>query len=98
MQKVISVNLNGHVYQLDESGYERLRAYLGHAEQQLAANPDRAEILADLEQAIADKCQRYLGPHKSVVAADEMRSRVFSDRSAISGGRNDAPPRRAAEP
>ena len=27
MQKVISINLNGHAYQLDESGYETLSAY-----------------------------------------------------------------------
>jgi phage shock protein PspC (stress-responsive transcriptional regulator) len=76
MQKVISINLNGQVYQLDESGYETLREYLAHAEQQLAANPDRAEIMADLEQAVADKCQRYLGPHKSVVTAGEVNQIV----------------------
>ena len=65
MQKVISINLNGNAYQLDESGYETLRDYLAGAERALADNPDRAEIIADLEQAIADKCQRYLGPHKT---------------------------------
>ena len=72
MQKVTSVNLNGNAYQLDESGYETLREYLARAEGQLQDNPDRAEIMADLEQAIADKCQRYLGPHKTVVTASEM--------------------------
>jgi phage shock protein PspC (stress-responsive transcriptional regulator) len=72
MQKVISINLNGNAYQLDESGYERLREYLARAEQALSDNPDRAEIMADLEQAIADKCQRYLGPHKTVVTAGEV--------------------------
>ena len=49
MQKVISVNLNGNVYQLDESGYDTLREYLASAEQQLRDNPDRADIMADLE-------------------------------------------------
>jgi phage shock protein PspC (stress-responsive transcriptional regulator) len=72
MQKVISINLNGNAYQLDESGYETLRQYLARAEQQLEANPDRAEIMADLEQAIADKCQKYLGPNKNVVASGEV--------------------------
>ena len=32
MQKVISINLNGNAYQLDESGYDALRAYLARAE------------------------------------------------------------------
>jgi len=72
MQKVISINLNGNAYQLDESGYEALRDYLAGAERALAANPDRAEIMSDLEQAIAEKCQRFLGSHKSVVSASEV--------------------------
>jgi len=72
MQKVISINLNGNAYQLDESGYDSLREYLAGAEAALAANPDRAEIMADLEQAIAEKCQRFLGPQKSVVSASEV--------------------------
>jgi phage shock protein PspC (stress-responsive transcriptional regulator) len=72
MQKVISINLNGHAYQLEERGYDALRAYLESAETALASNPDRVEIMADLEQAIAEKCQKFLGSHKSVVAASEV--------------------------
>ena len=54
MQKVISINLNGIAYQLEEDGYDALREYLAGAEQQLHDNPDRAEIMADLEQAFVD--------------------------------------------
>jgi len=72
MQKVISINLNGHAYQVDEAGYDALRDYLDGAERALAGNPDRSEIVADLEQAIADRCQQVLGPHKSVVAAADV--------------------------
>jgi phage shock protein PspC (stress-responsive transcriptional regulator) len=76
MQKVITVNLNGHAYQLEESGYDILRDYLDRAAADLAGNPDRAEIIADLEQAVADKCQRFLGPHKSVITAGEVEQIV----------------------
>ncbi|MEO8520293.1 MAG: PspC domain-containing protein [Acidobacteriota bacterium] len=72
MQKVITINLNGNAYQLDESGYDALRDYLAGAERALAANPDRVEIMTDLQQAIADKCRMFLGPHKSVVDAGEI--------------------------
>ena len=72
MQKVISINLNGHAYQVDEAGYSALRDYLDGAERALAGNPDRREIVADLEQAIADRCRQVLGPHKSVVAAADV--------------------------
>jgi len=72
MRKVTTVNLNGNAYQLEESGYERLRAYLDDAESRLRGNPDRAEIIADLEQAIADNCAASLGPHKNVVSDAEI--------------------------
>jgi phage shock protein PspC (stress-responsive transcriptional regulator) len=76
MQKVISINLNANAYQLDESGYNVLREYLAGAERALEGNPDRQEIMADLEQAIADKCRKFLSPHKSVVEASEVEQIV----------------------
>ncbi len=72
MHKVIVINLNGNAYQVDEIGYDALRAYLDRAKSQLEANPDLAEIMADLEQAIGEKCQRFLSPHKTVVSAAEV--------------------------
>ena len=39
MQKVITINLNGNAYQLDEGGYDTVRAYLPRAEQALSQNP-----------------------------------------------------------
>jgi phage shock protein PspC (stress-responsive transcriptional regulator) len=76
MQKVININLNGNAYQLDERGYDVLREYLAGAERALEGNPDRQEIIADLEQAIADKCRKFLSPHKSVVEASEIEQIV----------------------
>src|SRR6476469_3745888 len=89
MQKVISINLNGNAYQLDESGYEALRDYLAGAERALAANPDRAEIMRDLEQAIAEKCQRFLGSHKSVVSASEV-DQIVKEMGPIEAAEGDA--------
>jgi phage shock protein PspC (stress-responsive transcriptional regulator) len=76
MQKVITINLNGNAYQLDETGYEALQEYLAGAERALAANPDRREIIADLEQAIADKCAKFLSASKTVVTATEVEQIV----------------------
>ncbi|HEU5080168.1 MAG TPA: PspC domain-containing protein [Opitutaceae bacterium] len=72
MNKVITVNLNGNAYQLEEDGYNALRAYLEGAAQRLAHNPDRDEIIADIEQAIADKFRAILGKFKSVVETKEV--------------------------
>jgi phage shock protein PspC (stress-responsive transcriptional regulator) len=82
MNTVITVNLNGNAYQLDQQGFEALRAYLDSAEARLAGNPDKAEILSDIEQAIADKCRRYLNPHKSVVAAAEL-DRILAEMGPV---------------
>jgi phage shock protein PspC (stress-responsive transcriptional regulator) len=73
MQKVITVSLNGNAYQLDEAAYTQLAAYLDEAARALAANPDRTEIIADLEQAIAEKCTGYLNAHKNVVTGPELQ-------------------------
>ena len=87
MQKVIAINLNGNAFQIDESGYAALVAYLESADRQLRDNPDRAEIVADLEQAIADKCAGFLGPHKSVVTTAEV-DRIIRDMGRIPAERN----------
>ena len=89
MRTVITISLNGNAYQLDAVGFDALRAYLQVAEQRLAGNPDQAEILADLEQAIADKCNRFLGPHKNVVSADEV-AEVIREMGPVDGGAGEA--------
>src|SRR5271155_3341476 len=72
MNTVIIVNLNGIAFHLEEPGFQTLRAYLDRAQSQLTANPDKAEIMSDLEQAIADKCSHYLNAHKNVLTAAEI--------------------------
>jgi phage shock protein PspC (stress-responsive transcriptional regulator) len=72
MNKVITINLNGVAYQLEEGGYDALRAYLENAARRLEGNPDKDEIIADIEQAIADKFRALLGAHKTVVNTKEV--------------------------
>jgi phage shock protein PspC (stress-responsive transcriptional regulator) len=85
MQKVISINLNGIAYQLEEGGYGVLQAYLSRAERELTNNPDRTEIMRDLEQAIADKCQRFLGPHKAIVVEAEV-AQIVAEMGPVTSG------------
>jgi phage shock protein PspC (stress-responsive transcriptional regulator) len=72
MRPVISVSLSGRAYQLEDDAHAALAKYLDSAARALAGNPDQAEILADLEQAIADKCERFLNAHKTVVVRSEI--------------------------
>ena len=101
MQKVITISLNGNAYQLDEAAYDALRTYLDHAETALGSNPDCAEIIRDVEQAIADKSLRVLGPGKSVVSLAEIKD-ILREIGPVDPGANGAswvhmsalPPRR----
>lgn len=72
MHEVNTVSLNGNAWQIEIKGCQALAAYLKSAENRLTGDPDRAEILADLEQAIADKLSRHVSAHKNVVTADEI--------------------------
>ena len=72
MQKVVTISLNGIAYQLEEPGYNQLRTYLERAESRLQDSPDRNEVMADLEQAVGEKCRAVLGPHKTVVNSAEV--------------------------
>jgi phage shock protein PspC (stress-responsive transcriptional regulator) len=85
MNTVIIVNLNGNAFHLEEPGYRALHAYLERASAQLKDNPDKGEIVADLEQAIADKCARFLQPHKNVLSAAEIDS-ILTEMGPVQSG------------
>lgn len=87
MNKVITINLNGNAYSVEEDGYALLKKYLDHATRQLAANPDKDEIIADLEQAIADKCAQKLSVRKTVVAGHEIEA-IIAQMGPVNGEDN----------
>src|SRR5579871_6086177 len=82
MNKVITINLGGTAYQLEEGGYDALRTYLETATARLAGNPDRDEILSDIERAIAEKFRTLLGSYKTVVLAKEVGA-VLAEMGSI---------------
>jgi len=84
MNKVITINLGGRAYQLEESGFDALRAYLDDAAARLEGDPGKSEIIADLEQAIGEKCDKVLSPHKSVVLTDEI-NRIIAEMGPVEG-------------
>jgi len=74
MNKVISIHLHGVAFQLEEGGYDALRAYLDNAARQLDGNPDKTEIIADIETAIADKFTGRLTAGRNVVLTAEVEA------------------------
>ncbi|MBL8122327.1 PspC domain-containing protein [Candidatus Saccharibacteria bacterium] len=74
MKKVVTINLNGRAYQVEEAGYDALQDYLARTEKTLSKNPDKTEIVADIEQAIAEKCDSVLTGGKNVVSSEQITS------------------------
>lgn len=84
MQRVVSINLNGNAYQVEENGYNALFAYIDAVETAARDSADRAERVAIVERLIAERCQTYLGPHKTVITTAEI-DRILLDLPPISG-------------
>ncbi len=82
MNKVTTINLNGNAFQLEESGYELLKKYLDRAKTKLADDPDRDEILADFERAIAEKCDGYRHARKSIITESEVK-KIIDDMGPV---------------
>ncbi len=70
----ITVSLNRSTVQMDEASFVRLESYLGEASRTLALNPVRQEFLADLEQAIADRCLQRLPAGQTVISLMELET------------------------
>jgi phage shock protein PspC (stress-responsive transcriptional regulator) len=74
MQRIsVTVTLNRSTLQFDEAAFQRLEQYLAEARRALEGNPDQAEILGDLEQAVADQCSRRLAAGGSLVTLAELQ-------------------------
>lgn len=89
MERVVTINLNGNAFQLEQGAYDALRQWLDAADAGLKGNPDCAEILSDLEQAVADKCAGVLGARKTVVSGAEM-SAILKEMGPVKDTGKDA--------
>ena len=89
MRKVITGSLNGNAYQFEEGAFATIKAYLDAAAARTTGNVDRKELLSDLEQSIADKCDTYLGKHKNVVS-DEEAALILREMGPVESGETGA--------
>lgn len=73
MNRVTIVNLAGRAYYVDDEGAAAIATWLDAARDRLAADPDRDELLADFERAIAERCDSHLADERSVVTVEQAR-------------------------
>lgn len=76
MKKVIQIILSGSstTFQLDENADDALQSYLNRAKLRLGTDPDREEVLRDLEQSIGEKLARLPDAAGRIVSRDEVDS------------------------
>ena len=88
MEKTISIRLRGHdgQFRLEEVAYERLSRYLDRAAARLEDDPDRAEVLGDLERSVGDKLAALLGSDDRLITATDIEG-VLDAIGAVDTGR-----------
>lgn len=84
MHKVTTINLNGKAYQVEEAGYDLLKEYLEEASQKLGDIPDKKDVLTDFEQAIAEKADKRLNFHKTVLTESEIKD-IIEEMGPVEG-------------
>jgi len=98
MNKVITINLNGRAFLLEEGGYEKLQTYLQDSRGRLGQDPDKEEIVKDLEQAVAEKFGRFLTAGKTVVLETEVDEVIKEMGQVESGQKTDNGAAASSEP
>jgi phage shock protein C len=101
MDKTIVIGLSGHSeqFRLDQDAYDRLTRYLDRAESRLQDDPDRTEVIGDLERSVGDKLAALLGSDDRLITSTDIDG-VLDEIGAVDTGRrpvpgdDDAPPRR----
>jgi phage shock protein PspC (stress-responsive transcriptional regulator) len=88
MDKTIVIGLSGHAerYRLHEDAYDRLTEYLDRAAARLHDDPERAEVLDDLERSVGDKLAALLGSDDRLVSATDIDG-VLEEIGAVDTGR-----------
>src|SRR5690349_19805980 len=87
MERTMLITLTGHpeAYRLDEAAYTRLSGYLDRAARRLQADPDREEIIGDLERSVGDRLAALAGGPERIVTAAEI-DRILEDIGAVDAG------------
>jgi phage shock protein PspC (stress-responsive transcriptional regulator) len=92
MEKTITIGLAGGAqrYRLDEDAYARLSQYLERAEHRLQDDPDRTEVLGDLERSIGDRLSGLVATDDRLLTAADIDG-VLEAIGMVDTGRDATP-------
>lgn len=92
MHKTHAISLGNLVFSLEEDAYKKLDHYLSQIKKIFADNPDKDEIIADIENSIADTFTKKLSKSKQVITVSDVNKVIkdmgdikdFQDNEAVS--------------
>jgi phage shock protein PspC (stress-responsive transcriptional regulator) len=83
MKKTISINISGLIFYIEEEGYDKLHIYLETIKRYFASYADSAEIVADIENRIAEKFTSKQNHGKQVITEEDVDA-VIATMGSIS--------------
>ncbi|MDX1628494.1 MAG: PspC domain-containing protein [Fulvivirga sp.] len=72
MKKNISINISGIIFHIEEDAYEKLRDYLDSINQYFSSFDDSMEIIADIENRIAEIFLAKLNENKQIINQEDV--------------------------
>lgn len=93
MHRVIDISLSGHPdpYRLHEDAYATLTRYLERARSRLTDDPDREEVIGDLELSIGEKLRSRLSPDKQAIDVSDIHA-ILEEVGAVDIGAGEPTP------
>jgi phage shock protein PspC (stress-responsive transcriptional regulator) len=76
MKKNISINISGIIFHIEDDGYDSLRKYLDSINQYFGSFEDSSEILADIENRIAEIFLSKLNEGKQVITLEDVNGLI----------------------
>ena len=74
MNKTITINIGGAVFNIEEDAYELLKNYLDSIKANFNSDASADEIMADIEGRIAELFSQYLNDKKNVIVISDVES------------------------
>jgi phage shock protein C len=92
MDKTITINLTGHTqgFRLDQPAYDRLARYLDRAATRLQDDPDRVDVLGDLERSVGDRLAAMVAAGDRLLTAADIEA-VLDEIGMVDTGRDHWP-------
>jgi len=76
MKKTIKINLSGMVFHIDEDAFEALQKYLNQLEDRFSGTNGDAEILADIENRLAELFREKIADVNESVSLDDVNEAI----------------------